>query len=137
MCELLVGLGDVNVLAVVDTCRTAPLNGADRDRVATPVTCASCGAVATIKDRPPVVLVDLPAFGRPTRLRWIKRRWRCPDPRCEVGSWTELEPSIAGPWLSMTTRAGTWACARRAAAAGPWPRSPRNSAVTGTPSTTP
>ena len=58
------------------------------------------------------MLVDLPAFGRPTRLRWIKRRWRCPDPRCEVGSWTEVDPSIAGPRLSMTTRAGKWACAQ-------------------------
>jgi len=96
MCQLLVGLGDVAVLAVLDTGPTTPLTVQIETRVPTPVTCGSCGAIATIKDRPPVVLVDLPAFGRPTRLRWIKRRWRCPDPRCEVGSWTEVEPSIGG-----------------------------------------
>lgn len=112
MCQLLVGLGDIAVLAVNDTGPTTPLSVQIETRVPRPVTCASCGAIATIKDRPPVVLVDLPAFGRPTRLRWIKRRWRCPDPRCEVGSWTEVDPSIAGPRLSMTTRAGKWACAQ-------------------------
>ena len=74
MCQLLVGLGDVAVLAVNDTGPTTPLSVQIETRVPRPVTCASCGAIATVKDRPPVVLVDLPAFGRPTRLRWIKRR---------------------------------------------------------------
>jgi transposase len=109
MCQLLVGLPDVLVLAVVDTGPTTALLVEIETRVATPVTCQGCGAVATIKDRPRVTLVDLPAFGRPTRLRWIKRRWRCPDPSCAVGSFTELEPRIGGPRLSMTTRAGRWA----------------------------
>jgi hypothetical protein len=36
MCELLVGLGDINVLAVVDTCRTTPLTAQLETRVATP-----------------------------------------------------------------------------------------------------
>ncbi|MTV27625.1 transposase family protein [Nitriliruptoraceae bacterium ZYF776] len=38
-----------------------------------------------------VVLVDLPVFGRPTRLRWVKRRWRCPRPDAQLGrgpSWS-------------------------------------------------
>ena len=109
MCQLLVGLGEVTVRAVIDTSPTTPLVVEIETRVAASVTCASCGASATIKDRPPVTLVDLPAFGRPTRLRWVKRRWQCPDPRCSTGSWTELEPAIGGPRLSMTTRAGKWA----------------------------
>jgi transposase len=108
MCELLVGLPDVNVLAVIDRSSTNPLVVEVETRVETPVTCGNCGAVAKIKDRPPVSLVDLPAFGRPTRLVWVKRRWECPDPRCVTGSWTELEPRIAAPRMSMTSRAGRW-----------------------------
>ena len=108
MCELLVGLPDVNVLAVTDRSPTTPLVVEVETRVETPVTCDGCGAVAKIKDRPPVRLVDLPAFGRSTRLVWVKRRWECPDPRCATGSWTELEPRIAAPRMSMTARAGRW-----------------------------
>jgi transposase len=108
MCELLVGLPDVNVLAVADPSPTTALRVEVEARVETPVTCDACGAVANIKDRPPVVLVDLPAFGRPTRLVWRKRRWQCPDPRCVTASWTELEPRIAAPRMSMTSRAGRW-----------------------------
>ena len=48
-----------------------------------------------VKDRPVVTLVDLAAFGRPTRLLWHKFRWHCAEPTCPGGSWTEDEPSIA------------------------------------------
>ncbi|HEX2700196.1 MAG TPA: ISL3 family transposase, partial [Acidimicrobiales bacterium] len=72
--------------------------------------CAECGVIAWIKDRPAVVLVDLPCFGRPTRLVWHKHRWRCPDPDCEVASWTAEDPAIAAPRMAMTDRAGRWAC---------------------------
>jgi transposase len=65
--------------------------------------------VAKIKDRPPVPLVDLPAFGRPTRLVWIKRRWQCPDPRCVTGRGPSSSRSIAAPRMSMTSRAARWA----------------------------
>jgi transposase len=65
--------------------------------------------VVAIKDRPLVVLVDLPAFGRPTRLAWRKHRWRCPSPTCAVRSWTEDAPRIAAARLVMTDRAGRWA----------------------------
>jgi transposase len=109
MCELLVGLPDVRVLAVHDPSSSTPLVVEVETRVETPVCCVACGAVAKIKDRPPVVFVDLPAFGRATRLVWIKRRWECPDPRCVTGSWTELEPRIAAPRQSMTSRAARWA----------------------------
>jgi transposase-like protein len=69
-CQLLVGLGDISVLAVLDSSPTTP----------PPVACASSGAIATIKDRPAVAVVDLPAFGRPTRLLWIKRLVALPGP---------------------------------------------------------
>ncbi len=72
------------------------------------------GQAAMVKDRPPVVLVDLPAFGRPTRLCWRKCRWRCPDPvgSGRVGSWPEHAPSIGWPRLAMTDRAGRWVTAQ-------------------------
>ena len=48
------------------------------------VGCPRCGVLARVKDRSAVELVDLPLFGRPTRLVWHKRRWMCPDSDCEM-----------------------------------------------------
>ena len=56
-----------------------------------------------------MVLVDLPAFGRPVRLVWHKRRWRCPRDGCGAGSVTELAPQIAPPRALLTSRAARWA----------------------------
>jgi transposase len=56
--------------------------------------------------------VDLPAFGRPARLVWSKRRWRCPEAACEVGTWTETDPRIAPARAAMTDRAGRWVTAQ-------------------------
>ena len=56
-----------------------------------------------------VELVDLPCFGRKTRLVWRKHRWCCPEGSCPVGSWTEEVPAIAAARLATTDRAGRWA----------------------------
>jgi transposase len=61
------------------------------------VGCPRCGVLARVKDRCRVELVDLPVFGRPTRLVWHKRRWMCPESDCEMGSWTEEDDRIASP----------------------------------------
>jgi transposase len=106
ICELLVGLPDVNVLAVSDT-PGAPLEVWIETRTERPA-CPGCGGPAVVKDRPMVRLVDLPAFGRPTELCWRKYRWRCLNSDCETGSWTEHVPSIGWPRLAMTDRAGRW-----------------------------
>ena len=53
------------------------------------VGCRSCGTRAEAQDRMPIDIRDLPCFGRPARLRWIKRRWRCGDPDCDAKTWTE------------------------------------------------
>jgi transposase len=53
-----------------------------------------------------VELVDLPVFGRPTRLVWVKQRWRCPTCR---RAWTEQDPEIASARCAITTRAARWA----------------------------
>jgi transposase len=48
--------------------------------------CSGCGCRARVKDRDPVPLADLPVFGSPVGLVWLKRRWRCIEPACPVGS---------------------------------------------------
>ncbi len=106
MCELLVGLPDVNVLAVADVAGE-PLRVHVETRGPRP-TCPGCGGDVAIKDRPPVELVDLAVFGRRARLIWRKHRWSCPRSSCRVGSWTGEHPAIAAPRLGMTDRAGRW-----------------------------
>jgi hypothetical protein len=69
---LLVGRPEVNVLGVDDS---------DDERLVVHVEqrwprvrCVRCGANAWVNDRPEVELVDLPCFGRSTRLVWHKHR---------------------------------------------------------------
>ena len=52
---------------------------------------------------------DLPCFGRPTRLVWCKRRWRCREPRCETKTWTERSEQLDAQ-VVLTRRAGAEAC---------------------------
>jgi transposase len=105
MCEILVGLPEVNVLGVDDgdlfleihvECRR-PRPG-----------CRSCGVLPQMKDQRIVTLVDLPCFGRPTRLAWHKRRWRCAEVDCPNGSWSEEDPRIAAARFAISDRAGRW-----------------------------
>lgn len=107
MCELLVGLPDVNVFAVADvTDQPIVVHVEARlDRA----WCALCGARAAVKERPVVELVDLPCFGRPARLAWRKHRLCCPQVLCPAGSWTQVDERIAAPKMLMTTRAARWA----------------------------
>jgi len=109
MCELLVGLPAVNVVAVDDRADAVVVH--IESRVGRPG-CAACGAPAWVKDRPPVEMVDLPCFGRPARLVWRKHRWCCPDRDCAMGTWTAEDPRIAPARAAMTDRAGRWACAQ-------------------------
>ena len=109
MCELLVGLPTVTVLGVVDLLPSTPLAVHIETRLERPETCPACGTAARVKDRDPVMLIDLPVFGRRARLVWRKRRWRCAERGCRVGSWTELAPAIAATRLGLTDRAGRWA----------------------------
>jgi transposase len=109
MCALLVGLPDVTVLGVDDRA------GWLRVHVEVPVAvvgCSTCGTRARVKERPVVELVDLPCFGRPTRLVWRKHRWSCPDRDCVVGTWTGEHPRVAPARAVMTDRAGRWVTAQ-------------------------
>ena len=107
MCELLVGLGDVEVLGVDDEAG-APLGVHIRRRAPRPA-CGECGGPLWSDGEREVELVDLPAFGRPVRLVWHKRRWRCPREGCGAGTVTEQDREIAPPREKLTTRAGRWA----------------------------
>jgi len=105
--ELLLGLERVGVLEVAR-------DGDGRLHVVIETTdvvvgCPGCGVRARVKDRALVGHADLPAFGSPVTLVWVKRCWVCPEPACGVGSWTEDRPDIAPGRAAMTTRAGLWA----------------------------
>lgn len=67
--------------------------------------CPECGSRAEVHERMPVELRDLPCFGRPVRLAWHKRRWRCRELLCEAKTWTE-ESAAAPARLLLTARAG-------------------------------
>ena len=108
---LVVGLGaDVEVVAVDDRC-SGPLVVRVRLAGARPV-CGLCGGKVWSKGSRQVRLADLPAFGRPARLVWDKRRWRCPDRGCAGGSFTEQAPQIAPARARLTSRAARWATRR-------------------------
>jgi len=107
VCELLVGLPDVNVLGVDDG-PDEPLRVHVETRGLRP-RCGDCRREARIKDRSDVELVDLPVFGRSAQLVWRKHRWECPEGSCPVGSWTGEDLRIAAPRLGLTDRAGRWA----------------------------
>ena len=106
ICELIIGLGDVEVLGV-DDAPGGPLGVHIRTR-ARPA-CGGCGGAVWSKGAAVVKLVDLPAFGRPVRLVWRKWRWRCPAASCDVGSFTEVDEQIAPARAALTARAGRWA----------------------------
>lgn len=61
--------------------------------------CPSCGVLARGHGGDEVELVDAPAFGRPERIRWRKRRWGRPFPTVgltSVGTERERLPPPLG-----------------------------------------
>jgi transposase len=73
--------------------------------------CRGCGVVAALHDRREVVVRDVAAFGRRSRLRWRKRVWRCREAACATVTWTETHPEIA-PRAVLSRRARQTACSR-------------------------
>jgi transposase len=78
---------------------------------ATVVGCHGCGVRAVSHGRRSTLVRDLPVSGRPTRLRWRKRLWRCHEPLCPTGTWTERHPAVA-PRAALTERAREEVCRR-------------------------
>jgi transposase len=95
MCELLVGLPDVRLLAVED--REGGPVVVHIEQAGERPGCIGCGAVPVVKDRQSVELFDLPCFGRQARLVWRKTRWSCPVEGCPMKSWTQGDERIAAP----------------------------------------
>jgi len=106
LAEALLGLTGFRILAVAE--------GPDElvvtvETTADLVGCTSCGVRAQAQDRMSVAVRDLSCFGRPARLVWIKRRWRCIDADCEAKTWTEASPHVDAQ-VVLTRRAGAEAC---------------------------
>ena len=102
---MVVGLGDVEVLGVDGAVGLLRVHVRRR---AARLSCGTCGQSLWSDGGRRVVLVDLPVFGRATRLVWHKRRWRCPAVDCAVGTVTAQDREIASRFEGLTARAGRW-----------------------------
>jgi len=106
LAEALLGLDGFRVLEVTESDRELVIR---IETVTEFVGCRRCGVRAEAQDRMPVDIRDLACFGRPTRLVWIKRRWRCSDGDCEARTWTEQSLDFDAQAV-LTRRAGAEAC---------------------------
>jgi transposase len=104
--EALLGLPGFRVLEVMATAAEVIIR---IETDAELVGCPRCGVVAEAQDRMTAEYRDLAAFGRPARLVWRKRRWRCRERRCSARTWTETSPAFSSRCL-LTNRAGLECC---------------------------
>ncbi len=102
LAEALLGLDRFRVLEVTETPEEVVVTV---ETTADVVGCPRCGVRALAKERRRVDIRDLPCFGRPARLIWMKRRWQCLDPDCEQRTWTEGSPHVPARAV-LTRRAG-------------------------------
>ncbi len=70
--------------------------------------CPRCGVVAVGHGRRRVRAADAPCFGMPVQVIWLKRVWRCAEPGCPIGTWSE-EHELIAPRAVLTSRAVGWA----------------------------
>lgn len=109
-CDLLVGLDGFHVLDVAERDgQRGPWLRVVVESAPQVMGCPTCGVVAGSHGRRNVALIDTPCFGRPVRLVWRKRAWRCAEPSCPAGVVTEQHPDLARPRALLTTRAYWWA----------------------------
>ena len=106
LAELLLGLDGFRVLEVTETPGELVI---DVETTADVVGCGGCGRRAESQDRMVVDIRDLACFGRPARLVWRKRRWRCVDVDCDAKTWTESSGHVSSRTV-LTRRAGVEAC---------------------------
>ena len=107
LAEAMLGLDGFSVLEVVEGRAELVITIESTSDV---VGCSTCGVRAEAQDRMAIELRDLTCFGRPTRLVWRKRRWRCREALCPAKTWTEVSP------VAMTRQLITW----RAGVESPW-----------------
>ncbi|MEW6583652.1 MAG: ISL3 family transposase [Actinomycetota bacterium] len=106
LAEALLGLDGFRVLGVEEGDAEVVIRV---ETVAGPVGCPGCGVVATAHDRMWVEYRDLAVFGRPARLVWWKRRWRCEERLCGLATWTETSAAFSARCL-LTRRAALECC---------------------------
>jgi len=106
LAEALLGLPGFRVLEVFETAEELVVRV---ETTATVAGCEGCGVRAEAQDRVEVAVRDLACFGRPARLVWRKRRWRCREPLCERRTWTETSEHLDAQ-VVLTRRAGAEAC---------------------------
>lgn len=58
------------------------------------VRCPACGQLAVVTGLESAQRQGRSVFGRPARLSWRLRRWRCTEPGCEAGEWVEEAPGV-------------------------------------------
>jgi len=98
----LLGLDGFRVLEVTESPEELVIRV---ETTAVVVGCSGCGGRAVAHDRMAVEVRDLPCFGRPARLVWNKRRWRCVEVDCETKTWTETAAGLSSRAL-LTEQAG-------------------------------
>jgi hypothetical protein len=106
LAEALLGLDGLRVLEVTEGTEELVIAV---ESTATTAWCATCGTRAEAHERRTVELRDLPCFGRPARLVWMKRRWRCREDACDARTWTESSEHVDTQAV-ITRRAGMEAC---------------------------
>lgn len=109
-CDLLVGLGGFHVVEVAEHHRRhGPGLRIAVESAPRVEGCRVCGVIAHSHGRREVRLVDTPSMGRPVELIWRKRTWRCAEPACPGGVFTEQDDDLARPRALLTGRACRWA----------------------------
>ena len=106
LAEVLLGLPGFRVLDVTETGSEVVMA---IETTAVRVACRTCGVRAEAQDRMRGDIRDLACFGRPARLVWSKRRWRCREPLCPARTWTEDSEHVDSQAV-LTRRAGVEAC---------------------------
>jgi len=74
-----------------------------------PQGCPECGVLAYSHGRRVHRLVDAPSHGTAVVVMWKKRKWRCVEPNCPAGVFTEKDETLARPRALLTTRVIWWA----------------------------
>lgn len=106
LAQALLGLPGFRVLTVTETpCEVV----IEVETIATFVGCGECGTRAVAHERRSTSVRDLSCFGRPARLVWRKRRWRCVEEDCTAKTWTETSPHLDAQ-VVLTRRASAEAC---------------------------
>lgn len=103
--DALLGVDGVHITSITETDSVLSVHVETDQRIAG---CPACGVVAIGHGRRRIRLHDIPCFGRPVRLIWAKRLWRCPDEHCPRTVFTE-EHALAGKRAILTARAISWA----------------------------